>query len=511
MKLEQYVWWIVYQNKRSYCLDIRNSFLLLYICISISSAGYSQQKDSGYLHNVDSSLSELQNFPSKYYAKVDKKISSVNDQLSRKSLKYLAKFQKQEKRLQQKLQKLNPGLAVTNANEKYAALSEKIKSKTAGVSKIAGGEYIPHLDSLATSLSFLKQFNGIGEKVKDPLSSLTELQSKLQQAEKIKEFIAERKSQLKEVLSKYTKLPAGLKNEYTKLSKTAYYYSAQVKEYKDILKDPKKIEQKALGILNKLPAFQNFMKQNGQLASLFRLPDNSSSAQALTGLQTRSSVQSLIQQRIASGGPNAQAQIQQNLAAAHAELNKLKDKINQFGNRGGDADLPNFKPNSQKTKSFFKRLEYSADVQFEKSNNLLPSAANIGLGIGYKANDNATAGIGVSYKMGIGNIQHIAFTSQGIGLRSYLDWKAPFGSPKGGMLGNLFVSAGYEMNYNSAFKNIEQLKNYNAWQRSALIGLSRKYKISKKVKGEIKLLYDFLANTHTPISQPIVFRIGYKF
>ena len=41
-----------------------------------------------------------------------------------------------------------------------------------------------------------------------------------------------------------------------------------------MLKDPKKIEQKALSILNKLPAFQKFMKQNSQLASLFRIPDN---------------------------------------------------------------------------------------------------------------------------------------------------------------------------------------------------------------------------------------------
>jgi hypothetical protein len=55
------------------------------------------------------------------------------------------------------------------------------------------------------------------------------------------------------------------------------------------------------------------------------------------------------------------------------------------------------------------------------------------------------------------------------------------------------------------------LKDYNAWQRSALIGVSKKYKISKKVKGEMKLLYDFLANQHLPVSQPVLFRLGYGF
>ncbi len=469
-------------------------YLLLILCLI---ATHSKAQDA------DSVVQNVQKLPGKYYSKVDKKISSVDEQLTKKSIKYLARFQKQEKKLQKKLQKLNSENVIADANEKYNEFSQKLKSKTARITKIAGGEYNPYLDSLGTSLSFLKQFNGIGDKVKEPLASLNKLQDKLQQSEKIKAFIAERKNQLKDILSKYTKLPNGLKKEYDKLSKTAHYYSAQVNEYKEMLKDPKKVEQKALSLLNKLPAFQKFMKENGQLALLFRVPDNYGSAQNLAGLQTRSSVQSLIQERIASGGAAAQAQIQQNLAAAHAELNKLKDKINEFGGSGGaDPEMPNFKPNSQKAKSFLKRLEYTADVQFSKTNNLLPSAANVGVGLGYKLNDKSVVGIGISYKMGMGSIQHISITHQGIGFRSYADYK---------IKGSFFISGGYEMNYNAAFKTIEQLKDYEAWQRSALIGLSKKYKISKKVKGEMKLLYDLLANQHIPVTLPIVFRVGYKF
>ena len=67
------------------------------------------------------------------------------------------------------------------------------------------------------------------------------------------------------------------------------------------------------------------------------------------------------------------------------------------------------------------------------------------------------------------------------------------------------------MNYNTAFKNIEELKNESAWQRSALVGISKKYKISKKVKGKLQLLYDFLAYRHVPVSQPFLFRVGYSF
>jgi hypothetical protein len=476
-------------NITRYCL-----FILL---TSSSLLSYSQISDS--------SLKISPQLPDKYYSKVDKKISSVNDQLTKKSLKYLAKFQRQEKKLQQKIEKLNPDSAanvLSNADEKYNELSQKIKSKATGAIKMQSGGYQPYLDSLGSSLSFLKQFNGISDKVKGPLESFNKLQNSLQQSEKIKEFISERKNQIQQLLSKYTKIPGSVKNQFNKLNKTAYYYSAQVKEYKEMLKDPIKAEQKALSILNKLPAFQKFMKQNGQLASLFRLPDNSGPAQILAGLQTRSSVQALIQQRISAGGPNAQAQIQSNLAVAHVELNKLKDKLNGAGGGSGDSQMPDFKVNNQKTKTFLKRLEYSADVQFAKSSNLLPSGANIGLGVGYKLNDKSAVGMGVNYKLGMGTIQHISFTSQAIGLRSYMDWK---------IKKQIYATGGYEMNYNISFERIDQLKNYDAWQRSALLGISKKYKISKKVKGEMKILYDFLANQHIPVTQSILFRIGYKF
>ncbi len=146
-------------------------------------------------------------------------------------------------------------------------------------------------------------------------------------------------------------------------------------------------------------------------------------------------------------------------------LNKFKEKINQLGGGSSDIEMPDFKPNNQKVKNFLNRLEYTTDIQFAKSNNLLPSALNIGLGIGYKLNDKSILGVGMSYKMGMGTIQHISITHQGIGFRSYGDYK---------IKGSIFLSAGYEMNYNAAFKNIEQLKNYNAWQGSALIGISKK-------------------------------------
>jgi len=251
-------------------MGMKHLYLAILFCIG------SQFISNAYSQKLDSVLQTIQQFPEKYLSTVDNKISSIDDKLTKQTEKYLQKLQRAEDKIKKHLQKIDSSASAvfTNAQQKYTQLTEKIKSKTAIVSKITGGQYNSYLDSLGTSLKFLQQFNGLTNKVKEPLNKLQELQSKLLQTEKIKEFIAQRKDQIKQLLSKYTKLPNSLRKEYAKLSKTAYYYSAQIKEYKEMLKDPKKIEQKALGLLNKLPAFQKFMKENSQLASLFGVPSN---------------------------------------------------------------------------------------------------------------------------------------------------------------------------------------------------------------------------------------------
>jgi myosin heavy subunit len=152
------------------------------------------------------------------------------------------------------------------------------------------GEYLPGMDSLKTSLAFLQQNNQllgnakeIQQKAQGAMGNVTQLQSKLQQSEQVKAFIQQRKQQIKEALGKYTKLPKGISNSVTDFNKEVYYYGQQLREYKDMLKDPDKMVQKGLTLLNKLPAFKQFMAQHSELASLFRLPDNYGTPQSLAG------------------------------------------------------------------------------------------------------------------------------------------------------------------------------------------------------------------------------------
>lgn len=216
-------------------------------------------------------------------------------------------------------------------------------------------------------------------------------------------------------------------------------------------------------------------------------------------------------EKIASGGASARALVQQNISAAYAEMDKIKENMHRLGSGDGDFDMPDFKPNDQKTKSFFKRLEYGFDIDFDRKNALLPATAKASATIGYKMHDHFVAGAGMGYRVGWGSLEHIELSHQGIGLKSYFDWKAPLGEGSKSLFKNVWISGGYEMDYMNGFKKVNELKNYDLWQRSVLIGLSRKYALGKKVKGEVKLLYDFLHNAQKPAGDAIKFRLGYKF
>jgi hypothetical protein len=133
---------------------------------------------------------------------------------------------------------------------------------------------------------------------------------------------------------------------------------------------------------------------------------------------------------------------------------------------------------------------------------LFPVTSDIGLSLGYKLNNKSVIGVGASYKMGLGTgWNNIRLSNEGVGIRSFIDYK---------IRGSLFISGGYEQNYRAAFYSLEQLRGLSGWQSSGLIGLSKKYKVSKKLKGSVQLLWDFLSYQQKPQTQAVLFRVGYS-
>ncbi len=441
-----------------------------------------------------------------YLETIASQSNSLQTRLDKKSEKILSRFQDKERKILRKLERIDSSKAASlfsDLDEKYKQLDQKIQATQ-------GTVYIPKIDTMITSLKFLDQHPGLMAgaelykgKLSESLDKVRALKEGFSKAETIKMFLKERKQFLKDQVSKF-----GFSRELKKLNKEAYYYAQQINEYKEILKDSKKAERKALELLSRTKLFKDFMRKNSQLASLFRLPgnpDDPSSQASLAGLQTRVQVTQLIQDQLTAGGPAAREQFQQNVQAAQAQLNQLKDKVLKFGGGSSDKEVPDFKPNNQKTKSFLQKLEFGTNIQSTKANSIFPVTSDIGLSVGYKINDNSIIGIGSSFKMGWGrDIRHIRISSQGVGLRSFLDYK---------IKGSLWISGGFEMNYRSEIREIALLKDYAAWQQSGLLGLSKVVSLKTKVfrKTKLQLLWDFLGYRQVPRAHPIIFRISYAF
>ncbi len=285
---------------------MRNRFLILLFIWALLSMGlFSFSQENGSLAD------RVLDFPAKLLTGIQKKSKDFELRIERQSENYLQRMAGKEEKLFRKMYKLDSVQANNlfgQSRQDYAQFIRRIKAKADAIPGNMSGEYLPWLDSMQGSLSFLKQSASLvnqstafTQKISSSLEQVRQLQGKLQQTEAIKQFIRERKEQIHQALGRYTNLPHNISKEWESLNKEVYYYTQQIREYREALNDPNKMEQKALALLNRFPAFRKFMKDNSILGGLFNVPDNYGTAQALAGLQTRDQIQQLIRSRFGSG------------------------------------------------------------------------------------------------------------------------------------------------------------------------------------------------------------------
>ncbi len=435
---------------------------------------------------------------------LNKKYAQLNQQLTKRMQHYLQKAQRSEKKIcLQLLTKDNVAAQqmLHTPTDFYQKAMQKSNNSLQKIRRIT--TYIPGLDSIHTATDYLLQNGAMcnSSALLNLNHTTNSLQNNLEAATVTSQELAQRVQLLNRLLTQ-----AGMLKFLKNFQQQAFYYQQQVNSYKEMLHDQKQLEQKMMALVRNLPAFQDFWQRNSLLAQLFPASPNTGTTQALAGLQSRAQVQQLLTQQlgvtVVSTGSNPQQFIQQQMQSAQNQLNTLKEKINQLGGGNSALIMPDFTPNQQKTKTIWQRLEYGINIQSQKTNYYLPVTSDIAGTIGYKLNDKSTVGVGVAYKMGWGNgINDVRISNEGIGLRSFLDIK---------IKGSIWVTGGYEQNYQSAFTRIPQLQDYSAWQTSGLIGVTKKMKVGKKASN-VQLLWDFLSYRAIPVTQPLKFRIGYNF
>src|SRR5450631_4205652 len=337
------------------------------------------------------------NFPSRFFDKMQGRTADLDKQLTRQTEKYLQRLARKEDKLRKKLYKLDStkaaGLYAQDPRQQYARLGQRLSQDSAKVFSSMGPEYLPYADSLQGTLAFLNKNPAVLNanpalqgKMRASLAQIQQLQAKLQDADAIKQYIQARKAQIQQYLSQYSHLPSGITSAFQGYNREGFYYADQVRQYRAMLNDPDKMMQTALSLLNRLPAFTSFMKNNSFLSGLFSVPGNYGTADGLAGMQTRDQVLAMIQSQVGQGGANGASMIQQSLQSAQQDINKMRDKLSSLGGGSGDMDMPDFKPNNEKKKTFLDRLEYGVNIQTTNATNYFPTTTDFGVSLGYKLN-----------------------------------------------------------------------------------------------------------------------------
>lgn len=475
--------------------------LILFVALLFSAVSYSQSDTNRLPDKFD---------PGKWSVVIEKKLERLECKIMSQSDRILEKLQKQETRFARKIPSFDSACCnlLLESSAKYLDFRGRIHNKVKAPKSLTG-EYVPYLDSLQGSLSFLVSHKDLlsasaCSKLKDALNKLEEFQDKLQEAHAVTLFVRERKQQLSEMLSHYSDLP-GISKMLRNYSKEIFYYAEQLREYREIFRDPDRCLREALTVLNKLPAFRQFMKEHSELSGLFSLSPGYGSPLAIEGLQTRDQVRQVLANQIGSGSPNVGQVFGQQIQTAQLKLDQFKQKINILGGSSGDIDMPDFKPNTQHRKTFFERLEYGTNIQTTKANLIFPSTTDLAFTVGYRIDDSKVAGIGIAGKIGWGrDVQHVSVTGQGMSVRSFFDIK---------IKNSFYASGGLEYNYEEPFSEIQQLHSLDMWTRSGLIGITKIISIKSKVfkKTKVQLLWDFLSYHQLPRREPLKFRVGYNF
>lgn len=471
--------------------------LCLLGCLPVATMGQSGSSSDSAGATISTKLSD------KYVNAIGGRSAEYQTAMAQNTEKYLEKLKSKELLLQKQLSKIDTGAAskLFNGTEQtYTKLENDLKNNSENVVRSCG-RYVPGIDSAMTSLKYLEQ-SGVAGKLGSNVSQVTTAMSKVKALEdqfkktdNVEDFIKQREAYLQQQLSSYN-LP-GLQQ----YKQEAAYYAQTMNELKEDWDDPSRIESKAITILNKIPAFQDFMKKNSMIAGLFNIPDDYSGA-GLGGLQTRDRVQAAMQQQMGNMSAGGAQTAQQNIGDGQSALTDLRSKLNSGST---DLAMPAGQGNNQHTKSLWKRIQYGFDMQSSKSNLYYPNQTIFTVTAGYKLTEVNTVGIGIGYTVGWGkDIQHISVTNQGIGFRSFADIK---------IKGSFYGSGGFEYNYAYPFQSFSQMSNSGLWQRSGLIGITKMVSIRSHLvkKTKLQLLWNFLSYYQTPKTQPIVFRVGYNF
>ncbi|HSK12512.1 MAG TPA: hypothetical protein VK907_04805, partial [Phnomibacter sp.] len=439
--------------------------------------------------------------------KIEHLARSVAEQSQRQYGLYLQQTSKQLKALERHEKKLLKKLPADKQAEAGQWMGE-LKAKQEELlhwqqhpedllKKMPGGPYITRMDSLQTLFGFAMPGVGSSALLEKAGEQLDLLKAQVSLNTGLEGWLEERRGLWLNSFRGDATVSGLMPSEFVKWQKEVHSLKTRAQQYKETISDPQKMETEALRLLNRLPAFKEFMSKNGELARLFGPPSGgnvsgAAGATPIAGLQTRESLAAQLASRfgddfLASGG-GLQQQLQQGMeqlsAQAQPPLGQLPgwDGLMEKGESYLDKLNTELTPQQKemaelKAMALKKRLEASWNLQSATRLQNFPAVRDVGLSLGYKLHPHITTGLGIAYKFALGTSwKDIEWTHEGFGLRSFVEWRLT--SATGKLFKNIWLLGCFEMNYWERIGNTVQWKDM-AWQKSGLVGVSKQLKWAK--------------------------------
>jgi hypothetical protein len=371
--------------------------------------------------------------------------------------------------------------------------------------------YIARFDSLESLLKFKTGAGETGEAVELLQKQIAAVRAQYGEIRDLEGWLHAREEQWKGLLNRLNIKDAGIFKEFNKWQQSALVYKKELEQWRENLTHPEKLETEILRQLQKSGLFRDFLSKNSELAALFGPPAGSANApagQPIPGLQTRASLAQELQSRFGEAFMQSGGALQQQLQAGMDQLADMQNPIAEKLNELKEANPFQLSP-AQEEKAALqalplkKRFEFGVNLQSATRIQDFPAVRDIGLSLGYKLNPRSVAGVGIAYKFALGESwKDIHWTHEGIGLRSFFDWRIASAGSK--LLKGFWITGGFEMNYWSRIARDAQWGDL-AWQKSGLVGVSKVMKYGKK-EGKVQVLWSLLNSISSP--SPLLIRFS---
>ncbi len=446
----------------------------------------------------------------KLYKRQDKQIRKSLKRLARKEQKLKAKYKKKDSLLRARLR----GTTSFDSLKKVYAQKKATTSNTQVHRSVNKG-----LDSLLVikrytdqKITMAKQKGLLSNGVNSLSTShehLDDLKSKLAIQQEIQQLSQQHGQRLKNAIG-------GIDNkaDLKGLSKELFYFKGKIQAYKDLAKEPEKLERLALEYLQGTPGFEtavsNGLRKQATQGGI-SLQDTKPEDLARMGFQTKSQVQGQLKKKFNLNSAEKINTFKNKTTQAKAEYDKLKTGKESFKKQIAEGKKEGFKANPLRNMPLVKRIEKNFNWQVNRAANGQPAIANFAVQLGFRHTPRLTYQLLAGTAIGLGKgIRDIRISYQGVRLGANTDWNWIWGFS--GQVGYEVLFKEYTHSYfeqDNTQLEPQQINETKKLRHTAYAGLMKTYKINKKYRGTVLIGYDFLWNKYDKRS-PLIIRFGWK-